>query len=794
MKRKIFSILFCFAFVFQNIAFPLTSVIAETVKSEFEEIKLVQNNIELTNEGDTYIIEGKGRIYAKISLKNYNEGEKRWIRIYNNDHEYQVSNDLYRGGVFETEVVLEFAKEATEYTIALYDNGDSLGEPLDSKTFKLKIGEYQEMLNSNIYITHLEQGENIFEATEARDIKLNSKENIKFSLKGENLNPDAEYTIKSGNDKEYTFTGAELEQGVSLVHETKLEGGLDIQYDYNHLGYVNWINGFLTENGVINNCFSNDYDGQIESKDAEVTVVYTNYPDNEVLFSEFYEYFVVNSNYVSGEDTISLDIKGSKYEDKNYMIDVQVFLGDDAVWEQDYEAYGPILNEGYKLPLNGLQLEFNTKTVDARFYTMKVTVGDVVNKFDIKYNSIGTDASVSSELFFENGKKNLASFMGGGNGFHSEAQFETSKEAFIKFDSMYIRYLGKDFIDDENYQYTLEYTNRENGHVVLESQTVAAGTIDGKTLNNYGILCRIDNNENYTRLGYRMVIRKGTEVIFSREPIINLMDAPSLANVSLSANNKKLYIATGDYDYIATRNAKIEALITGIGFNDKTEYEFNVSVLQMFENKEDIYTEEVVTFTGKQLNEGKAKYKFKEAIDPDATMCQVSTYCTNLLEMELPIQGYFNVKFVDSADLLPNITAYTLDNMKDVIKGVSKETGASEFVANIEVKDNGKVKVKVYTNDGQEEITGNVGTGMIVRVLNEYDEEVLDIDVVVKGDVSGDGNISITDLVKVQRHIDKKEDLEGVYKIAGSVTDGENIQASDAEKISKDVAGIQEVK
>ena len=82
---------------------------------------------------------------------------------------------------------------------------------------------------------------------------------------------------------------------------------------------------------------------------------------------------------------------------------------------------------------------------------------------------------------------------------------------------------------------------------------------------------------------------------------------------------------------------------------------------------------------------------------------------------------------------------------------------------------------------------------MIARVIDENDNNLLDLDVVVKGDVSGDGNISITDLVKVKRHLSKDEELNGVYEVAGNITDTGEIGITDLVKISRDVAKIQEV-
>ena len=82
---------------------------------------------------------------------------------------------------------------------------------------------------------------------------------------------------------------------------------------------------------------------------------------------------------------------------------------------------------------------------------------------------------------------------------------------------------------------------------------------------------------------------------------------------------------------------------------------------------------------------------------------------------------------------------------------------------------------------------------MLARVMNEYEQSILDMDIVVKGDVSGDGNISVTDLVKVKRHLAKVQELDGVYEIAGNVTETGSVGITDLVKISRDVAKIEEV-
>ena len=307
---------------------------------------------------------------------------------------------------------------------------------------------------------------------------------------------------------------------------------------------------------------------------------------------------------------------------------------------------------------------------------------------------------------------------------------------------------------------------------------------------------QVNNNKNYENPTYKLTIKKDDEILYSDSPILFIVDSPTLANASLKANNKNLYLQTSDLSYIATRNAPIEAVISGLGFEDNKDYEFTFCYYKNYQDEE--WNEnnekcEKITFKGKELNDGTAKIKLKEKIDEKAISYNFYVMC-DLKEsfMEnVAIQGGFDVTFVDSKELFPNLTKYYVDNVEDLIKDISKNTSVEDFANNIDVKDNGKIKV--YDKTGKNEIKGNIGTGMIARVVNEYDENILDLDVVVKGDVSGDGNISITDLVKVKRHLSEEEKLTSVYEIAGNVTGTGEIGITDLVKISRDVAKIQEV-
>ena len=101
--------------------------------------------------------------------------------------------------------------------------------------------------------------------------------------------------------------------------------------------------------------------------------------------------------------------------------------------------------------------------------------------------------------------------------------------------------------------------------------------------------------------------------------------------------------------------------------------------------------------------------------------------------------------------------------------------------------------LKVFDKTGENEVTGQIGTGMQVRLIDEYDRNFINIGIAVKGDITGDGNISITDLVKVKGHLLETSILDDVYEAAGDVDAVNGITITDLVNMGKDVTGIEEL-
>ena len=102
--------------------------------------------------------------------------------------------------------------------------------------------------------------------------------------------------------------------------------------------------------------------------------------------------------------------------------------------------------------------------------------------------------------------------------------------------------------------------------------------------------------------------------------------------------------------------------------------------------------------------------------------------------------------------------------------------------------------ITIMNSDGEEPaVTNKIGTGYkLVLMQNRTAKEELDI--VIKGDVDGNGSIDVLDMEAIQKSIlgigDK---LSGAYKEAASLTDGDDITVLDMEAIQKDILGIQKI-
>ena len=120
---------------------------------------------------------------------------------------------------------------------------------------------------------------------------------------------------------------------------------------------------------------------------------------------------------------------------------------------------------------------------------------------------------------------------------------------------------------------------------------------------------------------------------------------------------------------------------------------------------------------------------------------------------------------------------------------VSPNTTLADFIANC--KTNGKITI--YKQDGTE-LKDNelVGTGMTLK--DEKGTKFITISIAVTGDLDGNGEIDITDLVKVRQNIQQIKEITGVYLKAGDINEDESADITDLVKIRKHIQEIEYIK
>ncbi len=121
------------------------------------------------------------------------------------------------------------------------------------------------------------------------------------------------------------------------------------------------------------------------------------------------------------------------------------------------------------------------------------------------------------------------------------------------------------------------------------------------------------------------------------------------------------------------------------------------------------------------------------------------------------------------------------------ITGMTKYTTIAQFKANI---NNDSGDVRVYMPDGTEATTGYVGTGMTVRlVVRGITRETLTV--IERGDVNGDGRISVSDYTMIRLHILGLKSVEEPYFQAADVNSDGKLSISDYTLIRLDILSLK---
>lgn len=667
-------------------------------------------------------------------------------------------------------------------------------------SFDFQLSEY--INDSKLYVTKIEQDDKVLEGMpynytinnqmyNTTRYNINNVQQIYVTVKGQGFVDDAIYTLEDNiSYNQNTYTGKELNDGVRIV--------LNPEYNIFYNGNIH----IYRENMLITKVIDNNNDAIIIFESSldniqnydNIKLSYSNYKKVEINKNKFNDY-ILNNKYLNNSLDISFNTNSKYISDKDYNIEVCITDGRGNVFNNYSKVVnGEILNnsDGYTLTLSDLKLEMAKTMEENKVYYIEIMINDVLRKIGIMYTSYSNPITILPQFYFESGIQNLSIPGGRGDAYFEGGYYITNIDAFKKYPKIYMNYLGDGLEDNVIYDYTLEY-GRDTREQYMEypfeyAEVVSTGKISGRRLNTIGILFALDNHNNYEKPLYRFTIKKGDEFIFSATPVIEQVEGPALANARLYAKNRAAYLKVSDSSYVVSSGTPISILVSGLGFKNDKYYKFNMSYYTEYNGTPEFERE--ILMLGKDLNEGKALIEINDVVKSGDIYLDSDDFDND--ENADVVSGMISVDFVKKEDLFKSFNKYSIDIGEYIIKHISKLTKVKDFINNIDVANNGKLKV--FDKTRENEVTDKVGTGMLARVINEYDENLMDIDMVVTGDINGDGNISVTDLAKLERHIAGIEKLEGVYKIAADVNDNDSVTLTDLVKVSRDIARLEEIK
>ncbi|NBG88894.1 SpoIID/LytB domain-containing protein [Isachenkonia alkalipeptolytica] len=122
------------------------------------------------------------------------------------------------------------------------------------------------------------------------------------------------------------------------------------------------------------------------------------------------------------------------------------------------------------------------------------------------------------------------------------------------------------------------------------------------------------------------------------------------------------------------------------------------------------------------------------------------------------------------------------------ITKIPPKTSVENFFNEVTIKEG---SLKLFNAKGEEKTSGSMATGDGVKVLNDDGEEVLtDYRVIILGDINGDGDITIIDLLRLQRYLLGLTDLEGSPLKASDVTRSGDVGILDLLRLQRHLLGM----
>lgn len=118
-----------------------------------------------------------------------------------------------------------------------------------------------------------------------------------------------------------------------------------------------------------------------------------------------------------------------------------------------------------------------------------------------------------------------------------------------------------------------------------------------------------------------------------------------------------------------------------------------------------------------------------------------------------------------------------------IVLGTSSDIIKSSFSLN-------NCSVSIYKSDGTTEYSGKIGTGNKVKIKDLSGNTIKEYTCLIYGDINGDGNVDLVDMLYQKRHILGISTLSGVRAMAADINQKDGVDIVDMLYIKRQILGI----
>lgn len=652
---------------------------------------------------------------------------------------------------------------------------------------------------------------------------LNDVQDVEVRLHAENAIDEATYYLTNelysnyasswSENKPVTISGNDLKNGTTISIKAKY--GESSKSPFRLYAYIkanenasSRVNPDLYYENADHDLY-HEFDFNFFKSDSvpryETELAYANYSDIKINDSG-----AINPKYYNEENPLLVKIRGEYYDENlDYEININVRHAGESIYSKTTSKTGKELNNGSDIALDYFEMLLPDVVSENFIYAINQQTG---YDFTIEINELSLtnlgvyymyDGSLSSVIILDNGQVSSSSSGRGAAGPYVTSEgMSIAKALFNDGHTAIINYVGSEFDDENTYDYELYYSegNGESYWKVEDAERIAYGTATGKELNDGRLKFELTlPSEGRDSVAYDLIIKKDGKLMQLVEDHLYFWEGAGISSFSLTAD-KNLYLQMNKTSYIVPEENDVKVKLKGSNFDETKEYTvsvgYNAYKMTMdeygYHRSENVDLTDLnseIAYTGAELNSG-IEYLVKYDERTEGTDSLYIDFSVRDEEEFYPGHIVF-LKYVDVGDIISSEKGYQVDNKTGRIRKISHSTSLDELNTALQISDGGSIKL--FKSDGETEQDGNVGTGMIIRVVDEYDQPILDMEAVVTGDVTGTGTINSSDLLGIRRHLIGTAELDGAYYEAGNVVEDKSINSADLLRVRQHLIGINPI-